>query len=102
MRFKTTWILLAVLVAVIAYFIFIDDRQRSLSDDERESSPTLFPYGPADVERLILINPDGDTIDMERSNEDWRITKPVVTPGSKSTIESILLQALDGQYIQEL
>lgn len=101
MRFKTTWILLAVLVMIIAYFIFVDEKQRSLSEAERESSPSLFPYGPADVERFILINPDGDTIDMERIYEDWRITSPVVTPGSKSTIESILLQTVPGQKLEE-
>jgi len=101
MRFKTTWILLAVLILIIVYFIFIDERQRSLTEAERDSSRELFPYGPADVQRLVFITPEGDTIDIERSREGWRITRPVVTPGSRSTIESILLQTVPGQKLEE-
>jgi hypothetical protein len=101
MRFKTTWILLAVLIIIIAYFIFIDERQRSMTEAERDSSRELFPYGPVDVQRLVFIAPEGDTIDIERSLDGWRITRPVVTPGSRSTIESILLQTVPGQKLEE-
>ena len=102
MRFKTTWILFAVLVAVAAYFYLIDERRRVAGEHEKRTARKIFPYGPAEVERIILNNPAGVTIEMAREDEGWAITAPVRTAGSAPTINLLLQQTVPGQIMDRI
>jgi hypothetical protein len=103
MKFKaTTWILLAALAAVAAYFFLIDERGQRAAEQARRESRKLFPYTSADVERFVLINPQGDRIEVERGDSGWKITAPVEAPGDQPAIGSFIDQVVPGRRGIEL
>lgn len=99
MRFKSTWILAVLLVLVAAYFFLVEERRKVTDERERRMSSRLLPYGKDRVDRFTLINPKGERIEIESSNGDWTIVSPVVTDGSRATIDAILMQLLPGRKL---
>ena len=59
-------------------------------------SRRLLPYDKSEIDRFVLINPQGDRIEIEKSDTGWEIVSPVVTDASRSTIDAILIQLLPG------
>jgi hypothetical protein len=103
MRFKaTTWILLAALAAIAAYFFIVDERSRKAGELEHRQGKELFSYTSAAVERFVLINPQGERIEAARSGSEWRIVAPVEAPGDQPEIASFLDQVLPGRRGIEL
>lgn len=61
----------------------------------------MLPYGPRDVDRAWLINPYGDTIEMEREGDGWKVAWPVTDDGDAPALEMLLRQVVPGQKIAE-
>ncbi len=102
MKFKTTWILLAAFTVIALFYFLVEKRQQAAKEEERIIARKLLPYGPKDVQWLVLINPRGERIEMERRGDDWMITYPTITPGSNSTIDVLLRQTVPGFRLKEL
>jgi hypothetical protein len=97
MGFKTTtWILVAGLVAVAAYFFLVDEKRRAERVAERSASAHIFPYASADVERFVLVNPKGERIEVARSGSGWELVSPIEAPGSGPEISSFVDQIVPG------
>jgi hypothetical protein len=98
MKFKAaTWIMLATLVAIAAYFFLVDEKGRKTREREHLSGRKLFSYTRAEVERFVLINPQGERIEAARNGSDWRIVSPVEAPGDQPEIASFLDQVVPGR-----
>jgi hypothetical protein len=95
----TTWILLATLAAIAAYFFLVDQRAEQAKQREHVASLKLFPYARADVGRFILINPLGERIEVEHGDSGWKIVSPVEAPGDRPAIESFLDQVVPGRTV---
>jgi hypothetical protein len=103
MSFKTTtWILIAALVAVAAYFFLVDEKRRTEGVAERAASSRMFPYASADVERFVLINPKGERIEVVRSGSGWKLVSPIEAPGSGPEISSFVDQIVPGRTSAEI
>jgi hypothetical protein len=103
MKFKTTtWILIGALAVIAGYFFFIEERQNEAKELERLSSKKLFPYASEDVQRFILINPQGDRIEVEHSATDWKVVSPVEAPGDQPAIASFIDQVVPGRRGREI
>lgn len=101
MRPKTLIVLASLLVVVAAYFFLVDQRHRRRSEEHRRSSRVMLPYGPGDVDHAWLLNPYGDTIEMQRSGNGWTILWPVVDEGDSPAIEMLLREIVPGQKLAE-
>ena len=96
MRFKSTWVLLAVLILIAAYYFLVDEKIRVTRDLERHDSKDVLPYGRNEIDRFVLVNPYGDRIELEREGTEWVIVSPVRTDAAQSTIDALLTQLLPG------
>ena len=99
MRFKSTWILAVLLLIIAAYYFLVEERRKEEAEREARVSRRLLPYDKERVDRFTLINPQGDSIEVVRSEPGWGIVHPVDTDASKATIEAILMQLLPGQKL---
>jgi hypothetical protein len=102
MKFRTTAILLAVFVAILAYFFLVEEKKRSVSEKERTESRRILPYEPGDVERFIFINQGGERVEIERSGSTWNVVSPVVTLADAPAIGSFLGQTVPGRKGNEI
>ncbi|HEY5132098.1 MAG TPA: DUF4340 domain-containing protein [Candidatus Krumholzibacteriaceae bacterium] len=98
----TTWILLAALAAIVAYFFLVDQRAQQAKEREHRESMKLFPYARADVARFVLINPLGERVEVEHADSGWKVVSPVEAPGDRPAIESFLDQVVPGRTVIEL
>jgi hypothetical protein len=98
----TTWILIAALAAVAAYFFLVDQKHRSAKERETRTSAKLFSYTGDEVERFILVNPKGERIEAAKRNGLWSIVSPVEAPGDQPGIRSLLDQVVPGHRVTEL
>jgi hypothetical protein len=99
---RTTWLLVAALAAVAAYFFLVDQKGRHEKEQRALANRRLFPYTRADVERFILLNPKGERIEAVNQNGTWSIVYPVEAPGDQPAIESFLDQVVPGRRGIEL
>lgn len=98
MRFKpTTWILVATLAAVAAYYFFVEERSRAAKERARLESTKLFLYEMKDLAGFTLINPQRERIEVEHDGDDWRIVAPVASPGDVPTITAFIGQVVPGR-----
>jgi hypothetical protein len=96
MRFKSTWILAILLVAIAAYYFLVEERRKEADERRSKMSRRIFPYGREEIDRFVLINPQGDRIEIEKTYTGWKIISPVVTEASPAMIDAILMQLLPG------
>lgn len=97
MRSKSTWLLLAVLTVIAAYFFLVDRETRIIGHRSPRESNNVLPYGRNEIDRFVLINPYGDRIEMEKPGSEWMIVSPVLTDAAQSTIDALLMQMLPGR-----
>jgi hypothetical protein len=102
MRSRATGILLAVLVAVAAYFFLVEEKNHKIRQRIEQEQKHLFPFEPKDVERFVLINPKGERIEIERSGARWTIVSPVTSVGDGPAIDSFIGQAVPGRRGEEI
>jgi hypothetical protein len=100
MRFKSTWVLLAVLILIAAYYFLLDEKTRVTRDLKRHDSKKMLPYGRNEIDRFVLVNPYGDRIELEREGTEWVIVSPVRTDAAQSTIDAMLTQLLPGHKLE--
>ncbi|HER44097.1 MAG TPA: DUF4340 domain-containing protein, partial [Candidatus Eisenbacteria bacterium] len=96
MRFKSTGILAILLVAIASYYFLVESKKQQAEKLEIRMSGRILPYDGDGIDRWVLINPDGERIEMERTYTGWRIVSPVAAEGASSTIEAVLMQLLPG------
>ncbi len=102
MKFRSTWALLAICIAVVAFFFLVEERGRVRNERKAEHSRKLFPFRRHEVEKIILLNPHGDRIEMVRRDTDWSITHPVTARGANTTIDFLLQQLVPGSRVDRI
>jgi hypothetical protein len=97
-----TRILVGVLAVIIAYFFLVEEKHRKAEVQKSRAERKLFPFEPDGVQKFVLVNPDGERIDVERSSGGWKITAPVTVPGDGPTIDAFLSQIVAGRRVEEI
>jgi len=101
MRAKSLIALIAVLVSVALYFFIFEEPARRRTAEENLAARRLLPYGPSDVDRLLLINHLGDSIEIVLRGEEWLMVRPVTDIADRPAIEILLQQTVTGRVLAE-
>ncbi len=88
MNFRTTLILLIVLIAVGLVILFTRDSGGTKTETAQESK--LLNINSADVTRLAFSSDDGLQITMEKADGKWQLTEPVKAPAEESAVDSLV------------
>lgn len=92
MNSKTTWTYVAIAAVVWALIVFVEYpfRQRTID----ALSTKVFPGFKSSSSTRVEVRPAGQPkIRVERTNESWQLTSPIISPAASDKIQT-LLQAL--------
>ncbi len=104
MNFKTTLILIVILVAVVAWLLV--DRFTASSEPQaggtaaaqaEGNGQALFTFKPEDVNHISITPAEGKQVVMEQTDGKWRITQPVKAAAESWQVDS-LVRALSGLH----
>lgn len=84
MKFRTTLILLAVFVILLAVVFFFEMRNPKKED----AGEKLVSLPSDDVEKIIF-SKDGQTIQFQKEGEDWLITSPLEAKADKYEVDQL-------------
>lgn len=85
MKFKTTAILLAVFLALLAFVFFFESRQKSSKDEEQP----LVNLPPEDVQKITL-KKEGETISFQKDEKgDWLMSEPLEAKADRYEVDRL-------------
>jgi hypothetical protein len=85
MRFRTTLVLILVLLGLGAYVYWVELPQSR----EEARKKTLFAFSPDDVTAVSLVYADRQVV-VKKSGEDWRLTTPLDATADATTVRNII------------
>jgi hypothetical protein len=97
MRFRTTLILLILLLGLGAYLYFVELPKAA----EKEKKSTLYDVEEDQVTSLGLAYADRE-IALTKEGDSWRMTKPVDTAGDGPSIENLIKSIVTAEVKKEL
>ena len=101
MRWQTSVVLAAVLVALGAFFYVYEVRWAPDREKVTARKGRVFTAEPADVTQLTLKRP-GDSVDLKREGDAWQMAAPVKARGDRGPIEEILTNVLTAKMDREI
>src|SRR5688572_19438630 len=92
MNFKTTLVLLVLLVVAFGALYFTREKggeggAAKLDEDKKQK---LFDVAAADVNKLVVAAGDGKRMSLEKSGTKWRMTEPVAAPAESFEVDSLV------------
>jgi hypothetical protein len=91
MNFKTTILLLVLLAAVGAYFA-IEHFKGQTAQPPTQTTGKLLDIDSNNVKQVVITQPDGKKIALEKSGLQWRLTDPVNAPADSFAVDELLRQ----------
>ncbi|MCD6379386.1 DUF4340 domain-containing protein [bacterium] len=91
MKIKTIYVLLFIFIAA-TLFVFLRDRSPINNGNNTDYYPKhlLLARNPNDITKCIFTKKDKTRIEFERSDSGWIITYPIITKGSKYSIDLMI------------
>ncbi len=83
-------IILALVVAAVAGYIFFHERHQMTSDEQRERAGKVFPELDRDDITVVVVDNSHGRFVMEKSGGTWRLTEPVVFEANSASVNSVL------------
>ena len=91
MNFKTTVVLLVLLVIAFGALFFVREKEGDGGGEVEESRQKLFDVAATDVNKLIVSAADGKRMALEKAAENkWRMTEPVNAPAESFEVDSLV------------
>jgi hypothetical protein len=93
MKFRNTFLLILVFIALGLYLVFVEVPADKKKDEEETLSKKVIAFKVEDVQEFDLIKPSG-TIKLKRNPADsrWNISEPMAVSGEDGVINQLLLQ----------
>ncbi len=88
MNWKTTTILLVIVVALGLYIKFYESKQPGTEEAQRQAK-NVVNFTPDDINGIVIQNGD-EKIDLRRHDKKWRLEAPVKDQADGSQIDSLL------------
>lgn len=88
MNSKTTWTYVAIAAALLAFIFFVEHPLRIKLNAAR--STKIFPGFKSTSATRVTVKRSGEEILAERTNNSWRLTKPLVYPAAAAHVEKLL------------
>ncbi len=89
MKFKSTGIFAALVVAFGAYVYFVEYRGTQQKEEKKQEQAKILNYKPEDVQSFS-IQKEKEIIKVDRSRDGWVMTSPAKDQGYKTGIEEFL------------
>lgn len=102
MRLKSTLIMALLLIIIAAYYFLVEQRRQESAERDRSAAGRILTYDKNGIDRFVMINPQGETIEIEKSAAKWKIVSPVSTDASQATVDAILKQLLPGRKLDSI
>jgi len=83
-------IILALIVAAIAAYIFLYERNQLTTEELQERADKIFPDLALDELQTIEIRNTHGKFRIERSGEDWRLLEPIEFPADSPSVSSLV------------
>jgi hypothetical protein len=95
MNFRTTLVLLVLLiVAAVAFFLVRTGEQPANPPEQDKTTltegPKLFDIPPLDVNRLTITAADGSKTTLAKDKGKWRLQEPIKVPADNMTVDTFL------------
>src|SRR5713101_10097759 len=97
MRFRTTIILILLLLGLGAYVYWIEYPKAQ----EEAKKKTLFTIKSEDVQEIALVYADRE-IDLKKSGEDWHLTKPIDVAADSVAVKNLVSAITECEVKKEL
>src|SRR5581483_3428400 len=117
MNFKTTIVLLIVLIAVGAVLYFTRGSNNAAPTETATAAHKLVDVSSADVTKVVVQTSDGDKIVLEKTAPaspdasdlnaikppptDWKISSPITAPADQSKVDSLISSVLNASSTAE-
>lgn len=85
MRFRSTLVLLLLLVGLGAYVYWVEVPK----SEEEAKKKTLFEFKADDVTEVSLVYADSEIV-LKKAGEDWRLIKPLDTAADATTVKNLI------------
>lgn len=89
MKWKTTLILLAIVVAVGAYIKFVEPNRPDTAEAQRRAQNVLN-FNRAKINGIVIWNGD-DKIEVRKIDNKWRLESPIKDQADNSLIDNLLM-----------
>jgi hypothetical protein len=83
-------IVLTVIVAAVAAYIYFYERHQLTSDEARERAEKVFPDFDRDSVHSVEINNTHGEFRLAKTGDDWRLVSPVDFPADSTAVSSLL------------
>src|SRR6059036_1687462 len=101
MRWQTTAILAAILIAVGAFYYVYDVRMAPDREKEAARKGRLWTIEPADVNELTIRRPS-DTLTLKREGDRWQMLGPVPARGDRGPVDDALTTIVTAKIDREI
>ena len=88
MKFRATWIVLAIVIALGAY-VYWNEKRTDRQNVEREAAARLLALDPAQV-TAIRITHSGTVHELQKKGDAWFLTRPLPAPADPRTVSAFL------------
>jgi hypothetical protein len=85
MRFRSTVVLILLLIGLGAYVYWVEVPK----SQEEAKKKTILDFKPDDVTAVSLAYSDREVV-MKKSGEDWRLTKPLDAAADSTTVKNLI------------
>ncbi|NIM19448.1 MAG: DUF4340 domain-containing protein [Candidatus Latescibacteria bacterium] len=96
MRFKSTWILLVITVAIVAYFLLVEQPRHRQERESAELATQLTALKRENIQHVILRRA-AETLEFTKQGDDWQVAFPVSDKGEDSAINMLVSSAVDAK-----
>lgn len=90
MNFRTTLLLLVVVIALGAFVFYTREEAKTAKPETVEADRKLIDATPTDVKRVAIINADGFRTVIEKDGTNWRLSAPVAAPAETFEVDTLL------------
>jgi hypothetical protein len=97
--FKKTFLWIIALVVLIGYN-WLEVENTRIETEAKEEATRLFPFDAIEV-LSITLRKEGQTLDLERWEDGWRIVAPVKAPADSEAVDKFLGYVLDSRNDSE-
>jgi len=102
MRSRGTFILLAVLAGLLAYYYFVEIKGGQRKQEAKEKAEKLLTLEEDEIQTITLIRSQ-DTVVFERADDDvWRISKPLHTNADSTTVGDLLSELTNAKAERDI
>lgn len=85
MRFRSTFVLVLLLIGLGAYVYWVEVPK----SQEEAKKKTIFEFKPEDATDVSLVYADREIV-LKKAGEDWRLTKPLDAPADSMAVKNLI------------